>query len=43
MRLLRRRSERRSVIAALVPEGVPVLTDDEIELVPGPGFPHAEP
>lgn len=24
---------------ALVPEGAPVLTADEIELVPGPGFP----
>jgi DNA-binding HxlR family transcriptional regulator len=43
MRLLRRRSDKRFVIAALVPEGTPVLTNDEIELVPGPGFPHSEP
>jgi hypothetical protein len=28
------------VIAALVPEGAPVLAANEIELVPGPGFPH---
>jgi hypothetical protein len=28
------------VIAALVPEGASVLSAHEIELVPGPGFPH---
>lgn len=41
MRLLRRKSDGRPVIAALVPEGAPVLGSDEIELVPGPGFPRA--
>ena len=41
MRLLRRKSDRTPVVAALVPEGAPVLANDEIELVPGPGFPQA--
>ena len=40
MRLLRRKSDKTPVIAALVPEGAPVLAADEIELVPGPGFPR---
>jgi DNA-binding HxlR family transcriptional regulator len=40
MRLLRRKNDKRPVIAALVPEGTPVLPTDEIELVPGPGFPR---
>ena len=40
MRLLRRKHDRTPVIAALVPEGSPVLAADEIELVPGPGFPR---
>ena len=40
MRLLRRKHDKTPVIAALVPEGAPVLAADEIELVPGPGFPH---
>jgi len=40
MRLLRRRSDRTPVVAALVPEGAPVLAPEEIELVPGPGFPR---
>ena len=40
MRLLRRKHDGTTVVAALVPEGAPVLTADEIELVPGPGFPH---
>ena len=40
MRLLRRKDDKRPVIAALVPEGTPVLPTDEIELVPGPGFPR---
>jgi DNA-binding HxlR family transcriptional regulator len=40
MRLLRRKDDKTPVIAALVPEGAPVLTADEIELVPGPGFPR---
>ena len=41
MRLLRRRADGRPVVAALVPEGTPSLSNDEIELVPGPGFPTA--
>jgi len=40
MRLLRRKSDGTPVLAALVPEGAPVLANDEIELVPGPGFPY---
>lgn len=40
MRLLRRKQDMTPVIAALVPEGTPVLATDEIELVPGPGFPR---
>ena len=39
MRLLRRKGDGTPVVAALVPLGAPVLTNDEIELVPGPGFP----
>lgn len=41
MRLLRRKADGTPVIAALVPDGTTVLADDEIELVPGPGFPRA--
>jgi DNA-binding HxlR family transcriptional regulator len=41
MRLLRRKSDQRPVVAGLVPEGAAVLANDEIELVPGPGFPLA--
>jgi DNA-binding HxlR family transcriptional regulator len=40
MRLLRRKSDKRPVVAALVPEGALVLAAHEIELVPGPGFPR---
>jgi DNA-binding HxlR family transcriptional regulator len=40
MRLLRRKSDKRAVVAALVAEGSPVLSNDELELVPGPGFPR---
>ena len=40
MRLLRRRSDGTPVVAALVPQGTPALARDEIELVPGPGFPR---
>ena len=40
MRLLRRKRDKTPVIAGLVPEGARVLAADEIELVPGPGFPH---
>jgi hypothetical protein len=39
MRLLRRKNDGRPVVAALIPEGAPSLTNEEIELVPGPGFP----
>jgi hypothetical protein len=39
MRLLRVKGSETSVIAALVPEGAPVLSNEQIELVPGPGFP----
>jgi HxlR-like helix-turn-helix len=40
MRLLRRKVDKTPVVAALVPEGAPVLAAHEIELVPGPGFPR---
>ena len=42
MRLLRRKSDGMPVVAALVPLGAPTLANEEIELVPGPGFPKAE-
>jgi DNA-binding HxlR family transcriptional regulator len=35
--LLRRKSDRKPVVAALVPKGTAVLRNDEVELVPGPG------
>ena len=35
--VLRRRADRKPVIAALVPKGSPVLRADEVESVPGPG------
>lgn len=41
MRLLRRKSDQVPVVAALVPQGTPSLANDEMELVPGPGFPRA--
>jgi DNA-binding HxlR family transcriptional regulator len=41
MRLLRRKGDGAPVVAALVPEGTPTLANDELELVPGPGFPSA--
>jgi DNA-binding HxlR family transcriptional regulator len=40
MRLLRRKSDKTPVVAALVAEGSPALANDDIELVPGPGFPY---
>jgi DNA-binding HxlR family transcriptional regulator len=40
MRLLRLKADKTPVVAALVPEGAPVLAPHEIELVPGPGFPR---
>ena len=39
MRLLRRKADGAPVVAALVPEDAPALALDELELVPGPGFP----
>ena len=39
MRLLRLKADKTPVVAALVPAGTPVPSADEIELVPGPGFP----
>jgi DNA-binding HxlR family transcriptional regulator len=41
MRLLRRKHDKTPVVAALVPEGAQVLAAEEIELVPGPGFPRS--
>jgi DNA-binding HxlR family transcriptional regulator len=35
--LLRRKADKRPVIAALVPKGTNTLRADELELVPGPG------
>jgi hypothetical protein len=40
MRLLRVKGSGTPVLAALVAEGTPALANDEIELVPGPGFPR---
>jgi DNA-binding HxlR family transcriptional regulator len=37
-RLLRRKSDRKPVIVALVPKGTPVLAPEEVETVPGPGL-----
>jgi DNA-binding HxlR family transcriptional regulator len=37
-RLMRRRADKKPVIAALVPQGTAVLAADEVETVPGPGF-----
>ena len=36
-KVLRRKADRKAVVAALVPKGVDVLRPDEVELVPGPG------
>ena len=40
MRLLRVKGSKTAVVAALVPEGTPALGNDDIELVPGLGFPR---
>jgi DNA-binding HxlR family transcriptional regulator len=40
MRLLRLREGGTPVVAALVREGAPVVAEDDMELVPGPGFPR---
>ena len=37
-RVLRRKADRKRVIAALVPRGAPILSLEEVELVPGPGL-----
>jgi DNA-binding HxlR family transcriptional regulator len=37
-RVLRRKSDRKPVVAALVPKGTPDLRPDEVELVAGPGL-----
>ena len=37
-RLLRRKADRKPVVAALVPRSANVLRPDEVELVPGPGL-----
>jgi DNA-binding HxlR family transcriptional regulator len=37
-RVMRRKADRKPVIAALVPKGTPVLRADEVETVPGPGL-----
>ena len=40
MRVLRLKEGGTPVVAALVADGSPVLTEDDYELVPGPGFPN---
>ena len=37
-RILRRKADKKPVIAALVPKGADVLRPDEVETVPGPGL-----
>ena len=37
-RLLRRKADKKAVVAALVPKDAEVLRPDEVETVPGPGF-----
>jgi len=37
-RVLRRKADRKPVVAALVPRGAEVLRPDEVETVPGPGL-----
>jgi DNA-binding HxlR family transcriptional regulator len=37
-RILRRKADRKPVVAALVPKGTPALRPEELETVPGPGF-----
>jgi hypothetical protein len=36
--LLRRKEDRKAVVAAFVPKGADVLRPDELELTPGPGL-----
>jgi DNA-binding HxlR family transcriptional regulator len=42
-RLLRRRADKKPVIAALVPKGADVLRPEEVETVPGPGLKRSRP
>src|SRR5262249_23676234 len=37
-RIMRRRSDKRPVIAAFVPKGADVVREDELEIVPSPGL-----
>jgi len=37
-RVLRRKADKRPVVAALVPQGARVLAPEDVETVPGPGF-----
>lgn len=37
-RVLRRKADRKPVVAALVPKGAAILSSEEVELVPGPGL-----
>lgn len=37
-RVLRRKADRKPVVAALVPKGAAILRSEEVELVPGPGL-----
>jgi DNA-binding HxlR family transcriptional regulator len=37
-RILRRKTDKKPVVAAFVPKGAAVVSADEVELVPGPGF-----
>lgn len=37
-RVLRRKADRKPVLAALVPKGAAVLSSEDVELVPGPGL-----
>jgi DNA-binding HxlR family transcriptional regulator len=37
-RVLRRKADRKPVVAALVPRGAAVLSSEDVELVPGPGL-----
>jgi DNA-binding HxlR family transcriptional regulator len=37
-RVLRRKADRKPVVAALLPRGAAVLSSEDVELVPGPGL-----
>src|SRR3989442_3136542 len=37
-RILRRKADKKPVVAALVPKGAAVLRPEDVETVPGPGF-----